>query len=83
MKCPRCKGSGEVQDPGTLAQRLVMLRETRGLSRKDVEEQVPIIHSKYWRLESGTTENPEVEVLVKLANFYEVTIDYLVGRAST
>lgn len=79
MKCPRCNGNGEVESPGTFAERLLMLREGRSLGRKDVEEGAGIAHSEYWRLENGTTQNPSAKTLVALAKFYGVTTDSLLG----
>ena len=62
-----------------LAQRLVMLRKGKKMSRKAVAEQIEIAERTYQRYENGERE-PSASVLVALADLYDVTIDYLVGR---
>lgn len=79
MKCPRCKGTGKVKDPETFCDRLVMLREAKGITCKDLEREAGIPHSEYWRLENGKVTNPSVKTLVALARFFGVTTDYMLG----
>ena len=62
-----------------LAQRLCALRKERKLSRKDVSERLEIAERTYQRYENAERE-PTASVLIKMADFYGVTIDYLVGR---
>ena len=62
-----------------LAKRLYELRKERKLTRKMVAEQIDIVERTYQRYENAERE-PTASVLVQLANFYDVTVDYLVGR---
>ena len=62
-----------------LAKRLFDLRKERKMSRKMVAEQIQIVERTYQRYENAERE-PTASVLVALADFYGVTIDYLVGR---
>ena len=64
-----------------LADRLRMLRKGRKLSRKEVAEHLEIAERSYQRYENAERE-PTASVLIKMADFYGVTIDYLVGRTS-
>ena len=62
-----------------LAKRLYELRKERKLTRKMVAEQIDIVERTYQRYENAERE-PTASVLVQLADFYNVTVDYLVGR---
>ena len=62
-----------------LAKRLFLLRRERKLTRKAVAEELHIVERTYQRYENAERE-PTASVLVELADFYGVTIDYLVGR---
>ena len=58
------------------------LKELRLAERKtqmEVANHLGIKQSSYQNYEAGITE-PNVENLIKLANFYNVSIDYLVDR---
>lgn len=62
-----------------LAKRLLELRQERKMTRKMVADQINIVERTYQRYENAERE-PTASVLVELADFYGVTIDYLVGR---
>ena len=62
-----------------LAQRLLELRKSRGLKQEDVAMESGIAYRSYRRYESGERE-PTASVLCKLADFYGVSTDYLLGR---
>lgn len=55
------------------------LRKENGLSRKKVGEMVGSNQRNYANWEQGTS-NPKIEYLIALSEFYNVTIDYLVGH---
>lgn len=59
--------------------RLTLLREERGLTRKEVAEQLNIDQTTYGKYELSKRE-PDYETLQKLATFYCVSTDYLLGR---
>ena len=62
-----------------LAERLRLLRDEKGLSRDKVAKAVGIVSRTYQRYENGERE-PEVSVFCKLADFFDVSLDYLAGR---
>lgn len=57
------------------------LRETEGLTQKDLAAKVGVNPSAVNRWESGE-KTPDLVNLVKLADLFGVTIDYLLGRTS-
>ena len=63
-----------------LAERLRELRSEKNMTRKEVTEKLNIVERTYQRYENAERE-PNASVLVQLADFYGVTIDYLVGRS--
>lgn len=61
---------------------LKTLRKARGYtSAKDFCKAIGISFSTYQNYESGSRV-PTVEMLIKIADFYGVTTDYLLGRDS-
>ncbi len=62
--------------------RLVLLRENRGLSQKDVAQEFDVVVRAYQRYEYGERE-PQLSTLVRIADFYGVSLDYLAGRTDT
>ncbi len=63
----------------TLSKRLFDLRKERKLTRKTVAEQIDMSERSYQRYENAERE-PAASALIRMADFYGVTIDYLVGR---
>lgn len=59
--------------------RLRDLREDRDLKQKDIAELLQVHQSTYSDYELGELNIP-VAVLHKLADFYGVSVDYLLGR---
>lgn len=60
-------------------QRIQDLRIDRDLSQKQIGEILCISQRSYSHYETGTRNIP-VEMLIRLANYYDTSIDYLVGR---
>lgn len=60
-------------------ERLRMLREEMGVSQDVVAREVGIALRNYQRLEKDGN-GPNVKNLVQIAEFFNVSIDYLVGR---
>lgn len=58
--------------------KLKELREERNINQKDVAQYLNIAQQTYSRYETGERE-PNIEMLKKLAKFYKVSIDYIVG----
>jgi len=63
-------------------ERLRELREHRGLSQTDVANDLHISRQSYNFYENGQRE-PNQEMLLKLADYYNVTTDYLLGRSNS
>ena len=55
------------------------LRIDRGLTQKEVAEYLHIKQNTYSQYEVGTLNYP-VDALIKLADYYGVSVDYLLGR---
>lgn len=62
-----------------LAERLKELRKQRGFTQTQVAEYLGLKLRAYQYYESGE-HRPEYEKLMALADFFEVTTDYLLGR---
>lgn len=59
---------------------LISIRESRGYSKRTVSEMSGIPYTTYIKYESGERKDVSMDALVKLADFYNVTTDYLLGR---
>lgn len=64
------------------SERLAKLRDSRNLSQKEVAKEFGIVVRAYQRYEYGERE-PQLSVLIRMADFYGVSIDYLAGRTDT
>lgn len=62
------------------SERLKNLRKTRMIPQKDIAEYLGISVSAYQYYEAGKNE-PSIARLIMLADLFNVSIDYLVGRA--
>lgn len=61
-----------------LAERLYILRKERKLTQEDAAKELGISMKSYCRYEKQERE-PTASVLVQMAKFYNVSLDYLVG----
>lgn len=61
--------------------RIKELREKKGLNMKEVSRSLNIPYTTYVNYEKGLRE-PTSEVLIQLADFFDSSVDYLVGRSS-
>ena len=59
--------------------RVYDLREDNDLTQKAIAEYLSIHPNVYRRYEKGVREFP-LEIVVKLADYYQVSTDYLLGR---
>jgi transcriptional regulator with XRE-family HTH domain len=64
----------------TFGQRLRDLREKRGLAQKEVGALLDVTISTIGKYESGE-RTPAPDAIVKLADFFQVSADYLLGRS--
>lgn len=64
----------------SLAARLKNLRLKNGVSLQAAADAIGISKAHLWELEMGKSTNPSVDLLVKLANYFKVSIASLVGE---
>lgn len=60
-------------------ERLIEQRKLNGLTQRQIADYLKIAQPSYIRYENGTSE-PSLENLVKLADCFDVSVDYLLGR---
>ncbi len=60
-------------------ERLKELRKKRGLYQKDIANYLEVDRTTYVKYETGASE-PDTETLSKLADLFNVSLDFLVGR---
>jgi len=65
----------------SLGSRLKELRITKGVSLQVVADAVGSSKPHIWELERGTTKNPSLALITKLAKYFGVSVDYLAGIA--
>lgn len=61
--------------------RLRDLREDKDLKQKDIADFLNISQRGYSHYETGNNDIP-TEILIRLADFYETSVDYLLGRTN-
>lgn len=59
--------------------RLKDLREDNDVKQKQIAEYLNIKQNTYSQYENGKREIP-IETLCKLADFYNTSVDYIIGR---
>lgn len=67
--------------PKVFRDRLRRLRLELGLTQEELSKEIGIPKSTYQGLETGRSE-ANFEMLVRLANYFDVSIDYLLGRTT-
>lgn len=63
-----------------LKERIKKTRMEQDFTQVQVAKAIDIAESSYQRLEAG--KNPSLDTLYKLAEFFNVSVDYLLGRES-
>lgn len=63
----------------TLSIRLIELRKEKGLTQKNLADFLGIAPVSWQRFEYGSSK-PKLDNIIALADFFDVSIDYLVGR---
>jgi len=61
--------------------RLKQLRENMGFSQEQVAEKIGISRNSVYNYETGERK-PDSDILIKYADLFDVSIDYLVGRSN-
>ena len=67
----------------TIQERLKDLRVERGLTLEQLAEQTHLSKSALGSYEGDNLKDISHYALIELAKFYEVTVDYLLGRSQT
>lgn len=62
--------------------RLAEIRKKRGLSQSELAKQIGYSQNMISQWENGSRD-PNTQTLIILADFFNITIDYLLGRTST
>ena len=60
---------------------LKVCRENKIMTAKEVSEKIGVSKQAIYNMEAGTS-NPSVDTLIKLAELYSVSTDYLLGLTS-
>lgn len=63
----------------TLCDRLQQLKKSKNVLQKDISKAVGLSLRAYQRYEYGERQ-PTTNVLIALADYFDVSLDYLVGR---
>lgn len=80
IKCPRCNGTGNVDEDGiSIGDRLRACRMKSGKTQFEAAPDMAISRAQLANLE-GDRSRPGIETLVAAANLYGVSVDYLLGR---
>lgn len=64
----------------SFGQRLNQLRIARKMSLQDVANAAGISKAHVWNLEKGISDNPSVELVMKLAELFRVRVADLIGE---
>jgi transcriptional regulator with XRE-family HTH domain len=56
------------------------LREEKGLTQKELAQRIHSTNKNIWAYENGIA-SPSIDVLIRIARLFEVTVDYLVGNS--
>ena len=59
--------------------RLRALREEKGYTQQEFADKLGVTQQSYARWESGVSE-PRIEILIKIADFYNISLDLLCNR---
>ena len=63
-------------------ERLKQLRDVRGVSQAAVSKEIGVSRYAIYSYEKGKTA-PTLDGLIMLADYFDVTTDYLLGRSDT
>ena len=63
-------------------QRIRSLREDRDLTQTQIAQMLGMSQTGYSKYETGENDIPTA-ILIKLANFYNTSIDYLLGQTDS
>lgn len=64
-----------------LAERLIELRKKQKITQQTIADYLGITRPAYTAYERGSRQ-PDYEILEKIADYYKVSVDYLLGRTN-
>lgn len=64
----------------SIGERLRLLRNQKGTTQREIAETIDVSPVSIQRFEYGTVR-PSLEKLIALADYFDVSLDYLVGRS--
>jgi len=73
---------GVISKKGVMMDRLKELREARGDTQRTISYEIGITEAYLGLLESGKQDNPSRKILEAFADYYDVSVDYILGRES-
>lgn len=59
---------------------LIALRTEKGVTKKNVSDATEIPYTTYIKYESGERKDISLPALIKIADFYNVSLDFITGR---
>ena len=62
------------------SERIIQLKLNKKLLQKDIANAIGVTARNYQRYEKGE-QQPTLPIVIKLADYFDVSIDYLVGRS--
>ena len=65
----------------SLGPKLQEMRQRAGKSLQEVADAVGVSKTHVWALEKGKSENPSQDLVKKLADFFNVPVEYLLGTS--
>ena len=63
-----------------LSVKLKKFRKNKDVTQKVVAQDIRITERQYIDVENGKAK-PTIDTLIKLADYYDVSLDYLIGRS--
>lgn len=67
----------------SLGARLAELRLKKRKSLQEVADAVGVSKTHIWQMEKGKSENPSTELLKKLAEYFNVSVEFMAGTDKT
>lgn len=63
----------------SIAQKIIDLRKEKGDTQNELAKKIGTTNKVVWTYEKGRCE-PSIDLLIKLADYFNVSVDYLIGR---
>lgn len=70
---------GETEESLLFGQRVMAMRERRGLTQQELAQQAGTSYQTIWRIERGLLKAPNVFLAARIAKALSASLDYLAG----